>query len=75
MTEPASAMPDATRGTVSLADEEGVKRILVDTILGLWPSAPQRATRSSQGVPRRRKTSRHSPVVIAPTRYRSAWVR
>src|SRR5262245_16915581 len=36
MTEPASAMPDATRGTVSLADEEGVKRILVDTILGLW---------------------------------------
>ena len=36
MTEPASAMPDATRGSVSLADEEGVKRILVDTILGLW---------------------------------------
>src|SRR5215471_2473108 len=36
MTEPASAMPGVAPGTVSLADEEGVKRILVDTILGLW---------------------------------------
>ena len=36
MTEPASATPGAVRATVSLADEEGVKRILVDTILGLW---------------------------------------
>src|SRR5215469_10085420 len=36
MTEPASAMPGAAPGTVSLADEEGVKRILGDTILGLW---------------------------------------
>jgi hypothetical protein len=30
MTEPVSGTPDATRGTVSLADEEGVKRILVE---------------------------------------------
>jgi uncharacterized protein (TIGR00730 family) len=36
MTEPASAMPGAAPGTVSLADEEGVKQVLVDTILGLW---------------------------------------
>jgi uncharacterized protein (TIGR00730 family) len=35
MTEPTAA-PVPSRGTVSLADEEGVKQILVGTILGLW---------------------------------------
>jgi uncharacterized protein (TIGR00730 family) len=35
MTAPAAA-PVPSRGTVSLADEEGVKQILVGTILGLW---------------------------------------
>jgi uncharacterized protein (TIGR00730 family) len=34
MTEPRSAEPGP--GTVSLADEEGVKQILAGTILGLW---------------------------------------
>jgi len=35
MIEPAAGQEPA-RGTVSLADEEGVKQILVGTILGLW---------------------------------------
>lgn len=35
MTEPAAA-PGPSRGMVSLADEEGVKQVLVGTILGLW---------------------------------------
>jgi hypothetical protein len=35
MIEPAAG-PEPARGTVSLADEEGVKQVLVGTILGLW---------------------------------------
>jgi hypothetical protein len=33
---PMSSTPSHTPNTVSLADEEAVRRILVDTLFGLW---------------------------------------
>jgi hypothetical protein len=35
MSEPPHSMPQEA-ATVSLADEDGVKRILIDTLFGLW---------------------------------------
>ena len=36
MNEPAAARSESATRSVSLANEEGVKQVLVDTILGLW---------------------------------------
>lgn len=36
MTEPAASGGESASGPVSLANEEGVKQVLVDTVLGLW---------------------------------------